>query len=180
MKKGVGIGILSSIFALFLMMIAWSALAEPTQAKASSIVSTDAARTQQMSSKGRTVVIVRRRRGHAGQLPFGPPQQNNQSFFGKSDTGTTTSFKGRNQGNTGNTGKNFGLAQDNAINSGNQLLGQLHSRAWRQNNQLFVGDGNSFNHTYFTGYNQGNTGNDGYNRGTVEDDSANAGNQINN
>jgi hypothetical protein len=180
MKKGVDIGIVSGILALFLIMIAWSVLAAPTRAKASTITYTDAGRAQQMSSKSRSVVLVRRRHRHVRFFPFGPPQQNNQSFFGNSDSGTKTSFSGHDQGNSGNTGYNIGHAQDNALNSGNQLLNQFGSRAYRQNNQLFVGNGNSFDHSYFVGYNQGNTGNAGYNRGSVQDNSVNAGNQITN
>lgn len=115
-------------------------------------------------------------------VPQGGAQQNNQRFQGVSSSGNHAFLVGSNQGNTGNEGINPGFAQDNSIDSGNQVTGQRKSIGYQQNNQLVGGDGGSNNgntSTYF-GFNQGNSGNEGVNLGNNQDNAGNSGNQVNN
>jgi hypothetical protein len=116
-------------------------------------------------------------------LPPANSQQNNQSFHGVSNSENKAILVGHNEGNTGNQGLNHGFAQDNAIDSGNQINGQRKPIGYQQNNQLIAGDGggsNSGNSATNIGFNQGNSGNQGINLGNNQDNAANTGNQVNN
>lgn len=102
----------------------------------------------------------------------------NQIFCGTNASGSKVTFKGRNQGNTGNPGDNDGDAQDNSINNGNQVILRRGSGGAYPVNQLFCGSSDNGNDVLFVGENQGNSGNEGYNRGSNQDNSTNNGNQI--
>ncbi len=79
--------------------------------------------------------------GNAGNIVSGQRkpidvQENNQSFEGNgSGEGNKVTMIGRNQGNSGNEGLNFGHNQDNANNSGNQVNNQGNIIGTQINNQ---------------------------------------------
>lgn len=105
-------------------------------------------------------------------------QENDQFFHGNSNSETHLRYIGRNQGNSGNFGRNLGSNLDHSLNGGNQVISRYRSSQYRRTRQRFYGNSNSKNSILFRGLNQGNSGNSGVNRGINEDGSTNSGNQI--
>lgn len=114
-----------------------------------------------------------------GTGPGSPGNQQNNQFLAGSNGGTTATFVGAHQGNSGNQGLNRGLNQDNGGNRGNQVSGQRKIIELQNNNQQIQGGSGDSNTTY-SGIDQGNSGNQGINHGFNQDNSGNSGNEVNN
>jgi len=153
------------------------AFAAPARVAVSTINITSATTVQMSWGRGWHRAPVHWRRPLAHRY-YGAPQVNNQYFWGEGNSGNTTHSVGQNQANTGNEGLNHGVAQDNSINAGNQMINRHEPRGYRINNQYFYGRGNTHNTFIVRGHNQDNSGNEGVNRGVVQDNSTNAGNQM--
>lgn len=105
-------------------------------------------------------------------------QVNNQFFRATVKNTNNKTYRGHDQGNSGNHGYNRGYNEDNSSNSANQIINRRSAIQYRRNNQYYqIHSENSGNLRYY-GYRQANSGNSGYNSGFNRDNSSNFGNQI--
>lgn len=109
-------------------------------------------------------------------LHIGRPEDN-QAFQACATNTTNRSYRGHDQGNSGNHGVNSGYTEDDSSNETNQILMQNPFGDKRINQSFRVCATDSSN-LYYAGVRQGNSGNNGYNTGHTEDNSLNEGNQI--
>ncbi len=103
---------------------------------------------------------------------------NLQTNLGERTDGNTYWFIGHNQGNNGNSGYNRGVIVDHSLNSGNQIVVHHWGGLAIRRSQHMFGISDSYNHIFFVGTSQGNTGNSGVNDRSIDDGDRNSGNQI--
>jgi hypothetical protein len=108
----------------------------------------------------------------------GGVHENMQIQQGESTVGNTYWFIGQDQGNNGNTGHNWGSIVDHSLNSGNQIIVRHWTGLNIRRGQSLFGSAGSYNHVFFVGINQGNTGNSGVNENSIDDGDRNSGNQV--
>jgi hypothetical protein len=167
-KKCINLIILSTLLAISLANGASSALASTKQ--------TEAVSTQSIAQKQNEQNWDQANPRWWRHDAFS--REDNQSSCIKDFSIENTTYQGRNEGNYGNQGDNRGYLQDNAENSGNQIIHQREISGQHKINQSFCELNGSQTNTHYAGENQGNDGNQGVNHGYIQDNTYNSGNQV--